>query len=129
MIAISFIDLWLVPRADHTDSALKPLITSFPGRGFYAINSFLSLSGLCRVVIKIHGVMPGFEPLKVEWIDSNFVGIVIMLCYNTDFWLRYFPGPLRGIRFDFACGYADEFPRAVQVVMRDRFEDLRSREV
>ena len=85
MIAISFIDLWLVPRADHTDSALKPLITGFSDRGVYAINSFLSLFGLCRVVVKIYGVMPGFEPLKVEWIDSNFIGIVIMLYYNIDF--------------------------------------------
>jgi hypothetical protein len=121
MIAISFIDLWLVPRADHTDSALKPLLTSFPGRGVYAINVFLCLSRLCRVAVKIHMVVPGFEPQKMEWIDSNFVGIVTMLSYNTDFWLRYFLGPLRGIRFDFACGYADQFPRAVQVVIRDRF--------
>jgi hypothetical protein len=121
MIAISFIDLWLVSRADNTDNALKPLITSFPGRVVYAINSFLSLSGLCRIVVKIHVAMPGFEPQKMEWIDSNFVGIVTMLSYNTDFWLRYFLGPLRGIGFDFACGYADKFPRAVPVVIRDRF--------
>ena len=121
MIAISFIDLWLVSRADHTDSALKPLITSFPGRGVYAINSILSPSGLGRVIVKLHMAMPRFKLQKMEWIDRNFVGIVTILSCNADFRLRYFLGPLGDIRFDFVCWYADEFPRAVQVVIRDRF--------
>ncbi len=129
MIVISLLDLWLMPRADHICSVLKPLIASFPGCVVCTIDSFSSLSGLCRIIVKIHLTLPEFEPQKVRWIDNNFVVIPTIFSYNADLRLRSFLRPLRGIRFNFACWYADKLPRHIPIIIKDGFWDLRSHEV
>ena len=116
----------MVPQADLFCSVLKPLMMSFPGRVVCAIDSFLSLFGLCQI---IHLTSPEFKPRKVRWIDSNFIGIVTIFSYDADTRVRFFSGPRGGIRFDLACWYADKFPWTVPIIIRYWFGGLRSHEV
>lgn len=88
MLADSLHDLQRGRRVDHIRSVQKPPITSFPGRRGCAIDSFLSLFGLCRIVFKIDVTLRGFELRKAGCIDSSFVVITSILSYDySRIWL------------------------------------------
>lgn len=83
-MAIGGLDFGMLFRADLMCSVSKPRSTSVLGRSVCAIDSFLSLSGLCRIVCKIKFESPKFKPRKIGWIDNNFVGIVIIFSDNVE---------------------------------------------
>ena len=71
-------------RADPMCRMLKPLSTSVLSRFVCAIDSFLFLSRFCRIVFKIDLESLEFEPMRVGWMDDNFVVIVIIFSDNVD---------------------------------------------
>ena len=99
------------------------------GRFVCAIDSFLSLSGLCRIVCKIKLESPEFKPRKIGWIDNNFVGIIIIFSDNVEGPVWLFPVLLGGIWFDFARWNTEKCPWRIPIAIRDRFWDLRSHQV
>ena len=69
-------------RADHLCSVTKPQSPSVLARFVYTIDIFLPISRICWIVIEIEVEieMPIliFEPQKVNWIDDDFVDIVVL---------------------------------------------------
>ena len=53
--------------------------------------------------------------------DGRFVGSVIIFSYIAILGLRYFLGPLGGVKFGFNCRSADYLPWTATIIVEEGF--------